>query len=75
MGMLLFAAVVYAAEPHVEVEVDGLGIDAESGSPVVRLVEKQARDGAARRELPIWTRIVRYALPAWPAGGTAVAAA
>ena len=52
--MLLIAAVVHAAEPPVEVEVDGLGVDATSGSPVVRLVEKTAREGAARRELPIW---------------------
>ena len=39
VGMLLATAAVVGAGP-VEVEVDGLGIDAMSGSPVVRLVEK-----------------------------------
>jgi bifunctional DNase/RNase len=48
--MLLASAAATAARP-VEVEVDGLGIDAMSGSPVVRLVEKGA---GTRRELPIW---------------------
>ena len=54
VGMLLAAVTAGAAPPPVEVEVAGLGLDPLSGSPVVRLVEKGARTGAERRELPIW---------------------
>jgi hypothetical protein len=49
----VLAARLAAAEP-VEVEVKGLGVDSESGAPVVRLVEKVPAAGAAARELPIW---------------------
>jgi len=38
-----------AAAP-VEVQVDGVALDPDSGTPIVRLVEK----GKAHRELPIW---------------------
>jgi bifunctional DNase/RNase len=50
--MLALLGGVAAAGP-VEVEVRGLGFDAETGTPVVRLVEKAAT-GASARELPIW---------------------
>src|SRR5437867_7566678 len=39
-----------AAAGPVEVKVDGVVLDPDSGSPVVRLVEK----AKAHRELPIW---------------------
>src|SRR6058998_273430 len=39
-----------AAAGPVEVKVDGVMLDPDSGSPVVRLVEK----AKAHRELPIW---------------------
>src|SRR5690348_15371793 len=39
-----------AAAGSVEVKVDGVALDPDSGSPVVRLVEK----AKAHRELPIW---------------------
>src|SRR2546425_11892025 len=39
-----------AAAGPVEVKVDGLALDPDSGSPIVRLVEK----AKAHRELPIW---------------------
>jgi len=52
VGMLLVAASV-GSKP-VEVEVAGLGLDTLTGTPVVRLVEKDGRTGAERRELPIW---------------------
>jgi len=39
-----------AAAKTVEVTVDGLALDATTGSPVVRLVER----GKTGRELPIW---------------------
>src|SRR5216117_3000937 len=39
-----------AAAGTVEVKVDGVMLDPDSGSPVVRLVEK----AKAHRELPIW---------------------
>src|SRR5438876_137080 len=39
-----------AAAGSVEVKVDGVVLDPDSGSPVVRLVEK----AKAHRELPIW---------------------
>src|ERR1051326_9234980 len=42
-------AVAAAAQP-VEVTVEGMALDPNTGSPVVRLVEK----GKGRRELPIW---------------------
>jgi bifunctional DNase/RNase len=41
-----------AAAAPVEVEVRGMRVDAETGSPVVRLAEKAK--GAEARELPIW---------------------
>src|SRR5947199_3804322 len=39
-----------AAASPVEVDVNGVVLDPDSGSPIVRLVEK----AKARRELPIW---------------------
>ena len=39
-----------AAAGPVEVKVDGVMLDPDTGSPVVRLVEK----AKAHRELPIW---------------------
>ena len=43
-----------AAARAVEVEVAGVGVDAASGNPVVRLVETARGGNAATRELPIW---------------------
>ena len=43
-----------AAARAVAVEVAGVGVDAASGNPVVRLVETARGGGAAARELPIW---------------------
>jgi hypothetical protein len=50
LGVLL-ATATGAAEP-IEVEVRGMRFDAETGTPVVRLVEKAKAENA--RELPIW---------------------
>ena len=46
-GVLIASA---AAAKPVEVSVEGMALDPNTGSPVVRLVEK----AKARRELPIW---------------------
>jgi bifunctional DNase/RNase len=43
-----------AAARAVEVEVAGVGVDAASGNPVVRLVETARGGDAGARELPIW---------------------
>src|SRR6185503_10995481 len=56
VGMLAVLSATIAAGAPVEVTVDGVGLDAESGTPVVRLVERVPASGEARtpRELPIW---------------------
>lgn len=51
MAAVLSATIVAAAP--VEVRVDGVSLDAETGTPVVRLVEK-VPTGGEPRELPIW---------------------
>ena len=53
--LVLLSASLAVAAP-VEVSVDGVRLDAESGTPVVRLVERIPSGGEARtpRELPIW---------------------
>ena len=53
--VVVLSATIAAAAP-VEVSVDGVRLDAESGTPVVRLVERLPSGAAARtpRELPIW---------------------
>jgi len=53
LAALVVGATTVAARP-VEVEVRGLRLDPETGSPVVRLVEKSAENAAVARELPIW---------------------
>ena len=50
VGLLAAGLATRAAGETVEVDVRGMGIDPESGSPVVRLVEK----GKAGRQLAIW---------------------
>ena len=50
LAAVLALAPASAGARAVEVRVERLLVDPESGSPVVRLVEK----GKARRELPIW---------------------
>jgi hypothetical protein len=49
LALVAAATLTWAAE-LVEVEVQGVRLDPETGAPVVRLVEK----GAGARELPIW---------------------
>ena len=55
-GMLVVLSASMALAAPVEVKVDGVGLDAESGTPVVRLVERVPSGAEARtpRELPIW---------------------
>jgi uncharacterized protein len=53
LGVVLAAAAPAAAR-QVEVGVDGMSIDAATGSPVVRLVEKSPQPAQPPRELPIW---------------------
>jgi bifunctional DNase/RNase len=53
LGVVLAAAGPVGAR-QVEVAVDGMSIDAASGSPVVRLVEKMPEARQPPRELPIW---------------------
>lgn len=52
LGLVLVVPRVGAAP--LEVTVEALAIDASTGNPVVRLVEKTPPAGLARRELPIW---------------------
>ncbi len=56
VGMLVVLCATIAVAAPVEVTVDGVRLDAESGTPVVRLVERLPSGGEARtpRELPIW---------------------
>jgi len=49
-GIGVFAAVASARAKRVEVKVDGMQLDPATGSPVVRLVEREK----SARELPIW---------------------
>jgi bifunctional DNase/RNase len=51
--MLILFATIAAAAP-VEVTVDGVRLDEDSGTPVVRLVERIASGKGSPRELPIW---------------------
>jgi len=50
LACLAGACWAVAASGPVEVQVDGVALDPDSGSPIVRLVEK----AKAHRELPIW---------------------
>jgi uncharacterized protein len=50
LAVLVFSAVRALAGDVVEVEVRGVGLDPDTGAPVVRLVEK----GHGLRNLPIW---------------------
>ena len=54
--MLVVLAARFAAAAPVEVSVEDVRLDAESGTPVVRLVERLPSGSEARtpRELPIW---------------------
>ena len=54
--MLVVLSATIAAAAPVEVSVEGVRLDAESGTPVVRLVERLPSGSEARmpRELPIW---------------------
>lgn len=54
--MLVVLSATIAAAASVEVSVDGVRLDADSGTPVVRLVERIPSGAEARtpRELPIW---------------------
>ena len=54
--MLVVLSATLAVAAPVEVTVDGVRLDAESGTPVVRLVERIPSGGESRtpRELPIW---------------------
>jgi bifunctional DNase/RNase len=56
VGMLAIVAAATAAAAPVEVGVDGVSLDAETGTPVVRLVERVPTgvEPRAPRELPIW---------------------
>jgi bifunctional DNase/RNase len=49
----VLSATIAAAAP-IEVTVEGVRLDAESGTPVVRLVERIPSGKGAPRELPIW---------------------
>lgn len=51
--LLVLSATLAAAAP-VEVTVEGVRLDAHSGTPVVRLVERIPSGKGAPRELPIW---------------------
>jgi uncharacterized protein len=53
-ALVLVLVVGPAAARPVEVGVDGMVIDAATGSPVVRLVEKAPPARETPRELPIW---------------------
>jgi uncharacterized protein len=55
LGVALLVALVArtAAANQVEVTVDGMQLDPETGSPVVRLAEK-GKGGSSGRTLPIW---------------------
>ena len=52
--MLVVLAATIAAAAPVEVAVDGVRLDEQSGTPVVRLVERIPSGKGAPRELPIW---------------------
>jgi len=51
--LLVLSATLAVAAP-VEVTIDGVRLDADSGTPVVRLVERIPSGKGAPRELPIW---------------------
>ena len=52
--MLVVLSATIAVAAPVEVTVDGVRLDEESGTPVVRLVERIPSGAATPRELPIW---------------------
>jgi len=52
--LLLVLSVTLAAAAPIEVTVEGVRLDADSGTPVVRLVERIPSGKGAPRELPIW---------------------
>jgi len=52
--LLLVLSATLAAAASIEVTVEGVRLDADSGTPVVRLVERIPSGKGAPRELPIW---------------------
>ena len=54
VGLLVLLSATLAAAAPIEVTVEGVKLDAETGTPVVRLVERIPSGKGAPRELPLW---------------------
>jgi bifunctional DNase/RNase len=52
--LLLFLSATLAAAAPIEVTIEGVRLDADTATPVVRLVERIPSGKGAPRELPIW---------------------